>query len=135
MNRRMRRRSRDGEASGGPVITCWGFAAIALATACIFGCGESEIEPRSAASVAGDAWDPFTDAPRNPAHSDLPTRFPPPMPVRADAVAQQAPPSPPEGETMASTYAPPRRAHSISLGYVGDAPLTQSEPTPPRWPW
>ena len=103
----------------------------------IVGCGESEIEPRSAASVAGDAWDPFSDAPRDPSRSDLTTRFPPPMPVRADSVHEPipAPPTPPEGETLASTYAPPRRAHSISLGFAGDQPLTESPPTPRRWPW
>jgi hypothetical protein len=27
------------------------------------------------------------------------------------------------------------RPRSISLGYVGDAPLTETPPGPPRWPW
>jgi len=99
-------------------------APLALALVALTGCGASEIEPRSPASAMGDAWNPF--------RPDLEALAPPEM---------RGPGDPPllDARAIARFEADPAPIHerprSISLGYCGDAPLTPSEPTAPRWPW
>jgi hypothetical protein len=96
------------------------FALIVAVASQLAGCGESEIEPRSAASVQGDEWDPFVPEP--PPRAGAAPRAQPLAPRAELAVVEPSPP-------------PPQRPRSISLGYIGDEPLTPSPPTPPRWPW
>src|SRR3954463_11952301 len=87
-------------------------ATMALALTCaapLAGCAASEIEPRSAATAQGDAWDPF--------QPDLARLAPPAM--REDGMRDGAAPVTPV--IMEAYPAPTReRPRSISLGFVGD---------------
>jgi len=72
------------------------------------GCHESELEPKAPAGV-------WTEPGRGAAEATY-TMAPVPAVIDPAPVARE----------------PPK---SISLGYVGDEPLTETPPSPPHWPY
>jgi hypothetical protein len=81
----------------------------ALSVLALAGCHESELEPRTPDAI----WVEPNEGSLEAAYAMAPV----------PAVTNPAPQ--PESQ----------RRRSISLGYIGDAPLTQAPPSPPHWPY